>query len=193
MATWKDRHPSWEYRLWTSEKEKAPGVPWRLQSQIDRMSELNGKADLMRYELLLDHGGICVDADSECAHPLDESFLEPDCWSAWENEIHIPGMIATGYIGASKGCALVADVIDTIEKRSTAGDWHRQAAWRIVGPLIWTEVARRHPELRTYPAGAFLPEHYSGVAPAPYDGPVYARQFWGSTIVSKHYRYKGLT
>jgi mannosyltransferase OCH1-like enzyme len=193
MATWRDAHPDWEYTLIDSEKVRPDGKPWRMAPQIARIEEWNGKADLLRMEWILERGGFVMDADSICLHPLPDSILEYEAVACWENERHLPGMIATGYLGARAGSPLMADVLDTIEKRSAAGNWHREAAWRIVGPLIFTEVARRHPELHVMPAAAFIPRHYSGVDPAPYDGPVYADQKWGSTIVSPHYKYRGLT
>lgn len=166
-----------------------------MQRQINAMTELNGKADLMRYELLFDHGGVCVDADSEALRPLDERFVEPEAWACWESETHIPGMIATGYIGAHAGAPILHHVLGLIERRSAynLGLWAMDPAWRTLGPLIFTEVAKDHPELKIFPAGYMLPEHYSGVAPAPCDEAPFAAQYWGSTVHSKHFGYRGLT
>lgn len=193
MNTWRDLNSTWEYTLWTNDRERTRGVPWKYQRLINLQREWNGKADLMRYELLLEHGGLCVDADSECILPLPDSFLEHDAFACWENEKHLPGTVATGYLAARAGSPLMKDVLDTINLRARDPRWPADPAWRTVGPVIFTEVAKRHPELFVYPAKCFIPDHYSGVAPAESELPVYAKQFWGSTIHSPHYKYKGLT
>ena len=40
------------------------------------MNELAGKADILRYELLYEHGGFFIDADSECINPLDDFLTD---------------------------------------------------------------------------------------------------------------------
>jgi mannosyltransferase OCH1-like enzyme len=194
MATWRDAHVplGWEYRVWSNECEREPGVPWRLQSIIDRMPEWNGKADIMRLEILAYLGGVVVDADSQCLAPLTDDMLEHEAWACWEHETELPGTIATGYLASVAGSPLMHDVLDEIEERASEPGWHLLPAWRSVGPTVFTRVAQRHPELHCFPAAAFIPEHYCGKPPAPYSGTVYARQFFGSTSGSRHFRYAGL-
>ena len=48
--------------------------------------ELNGVADIMRYEILFNEGGIALDADSLCLRPLEDWVLEPAAFAAWEHE-----------------------------------------------------------------------------------------------------------
>jgi len=157
------------------------------------MSEWNGKADVMRLEILHEVGGLCVDADSEALHPIPDSFLDAACFAAWEHETHVPGTIATGTIASEPYGRLVFDVLDEIERRSGEEGWERLPAWRSVGPEVFTRLAKLHPELVIHPAKAFIPEHYCGTPPAPYDGPIYARQYFGSTVHSAWFRYKGLS
>ena len=87
MATWKDKHPDFEYIYWTEseigaihgvsvgsrptsdtevEEVGARQVIFDCQSKIDIMTEYNGKADIMRWEILYKYGGYFVDADSIC-------------------------------------------------------------------------------------------------------------------------------
>jgi mannosyltransferase OCH1-like enzyme len=170
-STWRTMHPDWEYRLWTDH------TGWENQSQIDIMSEWNGKADIMRYEILEKYGGILVDADSECVQPLDESFLVHEAFACWENEILRPGLVATGYVGACKGSSLMRKCIDAIKVRDIGG----VPAWQCVGPGLFTEVSRGYEGLYIYPARTFIPIHYTGLA-APGRSPIYAKQYWGSTL-----------
>jgi glycosyltransferase involved in cell wall biosynthesis len=171
MDTWRRKHPDWEYKVWRDH------TGWENQSQIDAMSEWNGRADIMRYEILERFGGILVDADSICVQALDDSFLEHKAFACWENEIVRPGLIAAGYVGAEKGSRFMRACINAIKTRSLAGC----RAWETVGPGLLTTVAKDHPELHVYPARTFIPMHYSGTE-APGDARVYAQQFWGSTF-----------
>jgi len=168
METWKAHHPDWQYKLWTSEKG------WGNQDKIDAMPEWNGKADIMRWEILWREGGVLVDADSICVQPLDEAFLQHDNFACWENESVRPGLIAAGYVGAAPGSLLMRKCIETVASRPLHGP-----AWQCVGPGLLTEVADE--TLHVFPARMFIPRHYTGVA-APGDAPVYATQHWGSTV-----------
>jgi len=170
MDTWRRAHPDWEYRVWTSEHG------WENQAQIDRMPEWNGKADIMRYEILEREGGILVDADSECVKPLEESFLDHDCFACFENETVLPGLVATGYVGACAGNRLMRACVEGIKPQLLD-----LPAWVCVGPVFFTAMARGYEGIHVFPSRMFIPTHHSG-APAPGDAPVYARQYWGSTV-----------
>jgi len=65
--------------------------------------ELNGVADIMRYEILFNEGGIALDADSLCLRPLEDWVLEPAAFAAWEHEHIRPGLIAAAALVAAKG------------------------------------------------------------------------------------------
>ena len=54
MQTWQDMNPDWEYMLWTD--DNLPEISNRIQ--FDAMKELAGKADILRYELLHNYGGV---------------------------------------------------------------------------------------------------------------------------------------
>lgn len=170
MDTWKTLNPTWEYRLWGND-----AVGWENQDAIDMMAEWNGKADIMRYEILRNHGGVVADADSECIQPLDDSFRHHDSFACFENEDVRPGLIACGAIGSVPHCRLMEKCVELIPSR-----WLLEPAWRSVGPLFFTQVARGYPGLYVYPARTFIPVHFTGRA-APGDAPIFARQYWGST------------
>jgi hypothetical protein len=67
MDTWPKHHPDWEYRLWTD-----ADLPVLDNADLfERAPSYAMKADLLRYEILVRHGGIYIDADFECHRPLD--------------------------------------------------------------------------------------------------------------------------
>ena len=170
MLSWRNMNPTWVYRLWTDL------TGWKNQAQIDGMSELCGKADIIRYEILEKWGGVYVDADALCLKPLDGRFTSPECWAAYENEVCRPGVIANGMLGAEPNSDLMADLV----LACSHADVRNLPAWRATGPTLLTQVAKRHPELEIFPAKTFYPKHWSGVI-APGDSPTYAEQYWAST------------
>lgn len=180
MVSWQLKNPDWVYHLWISDKDcggaKGPGGPWKNQAQIDAMPEFAGKADIMRYEILERWGGMYADADSRCVKSLDDRFLTPTCWAAYENEVYAPGMLANGTLGSEPGGALMKDMV----KACATARVTELPAWRCTGPTLLTQVAGRHPELVTMPARHFYPKHWSG-KPAPGDSEIFAEQLWGST------------
>jgi mannosyltransferase OCH1-like enzyme len=183
MKTWKDMNPEWEHIIWDDKmiSEKYP-KGFRNQSKIDEIEEWAGKADIMRYEILHDFGGIYIDADSICTNSLDEHFLKHDSFACFENEQCRGNLIANGYIGAVKYCKLMQILIEKISKLETVSFQKTgKMAWQCVGPLLFTEtIFERNYPISVYPSFVFIPEHYSGIK---YEGngKSYSKQFWGST------------
>src|SRR5208282_2305729 len=163
LHTWPEKNPGWECRLWTDADFKTYSVmrdggvhlsrePWKNREFILRMQELNGKADMMRFEILLEHGGIAVDADEECLRPLDDfplldspykrGFREHEAWAAYENETCRPELVAMGALGAAPGASVFEELVVGVANQD-----FRAPAWISVGPWYLTKAARRHPEL----------------------------------------------
>lgn len=180
IQTWRDRHPDWEFRMWgNSELE---GRSWinRDHMAAMRLRELNGVADMMRWEILHEQGGVVFDADSICVRPLDDELLACEAFACWESEIVRPGLIAAGYFGCGAGNAFVQQIIEDIAASPSVVD---DMAWKTVGPLRLTECYRKfqYTPLRIYPSHYFIPRHFTGLT---YEGtgPIYAHQLWGSTL-----------
>jgi mannosyltransferase OCH1-like enzyme len=176
IDSWSDKHVNgWLFTLWRDHK-----TGWKNQAAINRMREWNGKADIMRLEILEQHGGVCVDADSLCVKALDEgpeAFLENDgAFLFNENESCRPGIVGCGIMGAPAHSPFFAECVRRVAERDMS-----KPAWTTVGPLLVTEVAAALPEaVRVYPARHAHPVHYTGT-PAPGEGTVYAEQRWGGT------------
>jgi mannosyltransferase OCH1-like enzyme len=179
IETWIRHHPDWDIKLWGNaslqEREWDNGA--HMQAMAAR--ELNGVADMMRWEILYSEGGIVIDADSICMQPLDEALLDCEAFACWESEIARPGLIAAGYVGACPGNPFIGQIILDIRAEPSVTN---TLAWKSVGPQRLTDSYRRYRyhALRILPSHYFIPEHFSGVV---YDGPgpVYARQMWAST------------
>ncbi len=180
IKTWVDAHPGWDARLWGNEELET--LPWvnRDHMMAMRPRELNGVADMMRWEILHAHGGIVVDADSICVRALDDDMLDCPAFACWESEIARPGLVAAGYFGCEEGNDFVLKIIDEIHAAPTVID---AMAWQTVGPQRLTDCYRKfeYTPLRIYPSHYFIPRHFTGLTYQG-NGPVYAHQLWGSTL-----------
>jgi mannosyltransferase OCH1-like enzyme len=179
INTWAQHHPGWEIKIWGNRELLA--TQWINARHIQQMfgQELNGVADLMRWEILYQHGGIVLDADSICVRPLPEWILESDVFACWESELERPMLIAAGYVGAVAKNPFIGQIIHDLHQKPTVTN---DKAWRTVGPMALTEAyyKYKYSSLTILPSHFFIPEHYSGRR---YEGagPVFALQEWGST------------
>lgn len=178
MNSWRDQHPSWEYRLWTE-----ANLP-KLQHQalFDAFHGVyHAQADILRYELLYTFGGIYIDADSRCLRPLDDFFLDDGVWACAEND---RGLLANGFLGASPRSPLFAAVLDELAKLDVEAIANEDrdvlcgAAWVLTGPCCLSEVVKETGfSIRVYPGHYFFRGHSDG------DGKtVYGDHWWGTTF-----------
>ena len=80
IDNWQTKHPAWQFRLWGD--AELNGMQWKSRHQIDifRASERwEGVADLMRYEILHEHGGVYVDADTTAYAPSMIGYSNRRC------------------------------------------------------------------------------------------------------------------
>lgn len=178
INTWRELNPDYEVRVWGNEDYKS--YKWENKRHMEEMwkQELNGVADIMRYEILYNEGGITLDADSICLRPLEDWLLEPNEFACWENEFVRPGLVAAGYLGSVPKSPFFGQIIANLANEQTICN---DMAWKTVGPLrvtkSWQEM--KYP-MTIYPSHYFIPKHFSGIE---YEGngPVFATQLWGST------------
>jgi mannosyltransferase OCH1-like enzyme len=179
IRSWIERNPRWKIRVWGNHDLANYG--WYNARQMREMAtrEMNGVADIMRWEILYNEGGFVVDADSVCLRPLDDWLLEHDAFACWENEIVRPNLIAAGYVAANSGDGFIGQVMNDIHAEPTV---IHDMAWKTVGPQRLTDAyyAYRYTGLSVLPSHYFIPENFTGLRYSG-SGPVYAEQYWGST------------
>lgn len=180
IQSWIDGNPGWTVKIWGNAefRERA----WINRAHMLEMArrEWNGVADMMRWEILFDEGGVLVDADSWCTRPLPDWLLDCEAFACWENELIRPGLIAAGYFGTVPRNPFLARLIEGIRTQATVVD---RMAWASVGPLHLTETWKgaNYANLTILPSHFFIPRHFTGVEYTG-SGPVFARQEWGSTL-----------
>ena len=179
INTWIRRNPSWRVKVWGNQDLADYG--WVNVAHIKQMAgrELNGVADLMRWEILYNLGGFVVDADSICVRPLEDWLLDAESFACWENEIARPDLIAAGYVASIPGNPFFGQIVLDLQRQPSV---ITGMAWETVGPLRLTRSFRtyRYGGLTILPSHMFIPEHFTGLR---YEGSgiVFARQEWAST------------
>ena len=177
MRTWAKLHPGWDHVIWTD----ANLPEMRNIAEYHAMDTWNGKSDILRYEVLLRHGGVYCDADSLCVRPIDELIERHRSFAVYENETDHPGLIASGYVGIEAGSTLMRALVDGLTGRPVSERESGLPAWRAVGPGYFTEtiLALDDPIVRL-PSWTFLPRHHNGRQQAQ-GGRPYCRHYWGTT------------
>ena len=182
MDTWRDKHPGYEYIRWSESEIEKRGLPLSCINRINEMEEINGKADIIRWEILYHYGGIFIDADAICIEPFDDLLPDVKAFCGWENEQCREGLRATGTMAFPPKHPLVRECIEWIQNNDCSVERTGLRAWMSVGPLLLTKMlnTNNYPDVTVYPSYYFLPEHFTGLQ---YNGHgrVFAFQEWGST------------
>lgn len=182
MDTWKDKHPDFEYICWTEEEMKKRNMSFQCVEAIHCMPEINGKADIMRWEILYKYGGIFIDADSICIQPLDELIFSQKSFAAYENEYVRKDLLAPVLMGYYPQHPICRYAIEWILHNRDVIANPTLRAWKTVGPGLLTRAYSevKNNDLVIFPSFFFLPVHHTGVR---YQGhkKVYGYQEWGST------------
>ena len=187
LNSWKEKNPTWQYKLWT--EKNLPML--RCQQQFDTVECQVGKADILRYEVLLNEGGFYIDADSKCLEPLDDFFVDNDSFCCWENEYVRTGLMANGFLGATKNNVLIKDLVDGIERMDSQviKEITEYTCWQVLGPQYLTDRVTTIPytKIRIYPSHYFLPQYYLKWMPR-YEGSekVYSDHYYFSTYKTSH-------
>jgi mannosyltransferase OCH1-like enzyme len=178
IDTWKTINPDYEVKVWGNDDLKSH--KWFNAKHIQDMvrHELCGVADLMRYEILYNEGGITLDADSVCLAPLEDWLLKPDAFAHWEQETRRLGLINVSVMASVPENPFFGECIERLRAKESLV---KERAWITTGPMHITEVYHQteYP-LTVYPSHYFTRDHFSGYR---YEGNghCFATQFWGST------------
>lgn len=201
MNTWKDKHEKegFEYIRWTEAEMKKRGFHSQLTNKINDMNEINGKADILRWELLYEYGGFFVDADAYCVEPVTYLVDKYKAFVGYENEqvrgagwcpageyndvlANTHPLIATGTMAFPPKHELPRLAIEWIKNNDISIERTGKRAWRTVGPGLLTRLywEQKWEDITVLPSHLFLPIHATGLT---YNGrdKIYANQEWGST------------
>lgn len=184
MNTWRDKNPEFKYMRWHEKEINNHNAIFSCHDRVHEIEEINGKADILRWEILYEYGGVFLDADSICIDPIDDILMNAPCFAGWEQEQIRPGLIATGTMGFPPKHPLVKKAIEWIKNNPVSTRDTGKRAWQTVGPMLLTAMYNSSTDFQNemiiFPSYTFLPIHCSGLEYTGH-GKIYAFQEWGST------------
>ena len=204
MDTWKEKHESeeFEYIRWTESEIKKRGFKTQLRDRINEMEEISGKADILRWELLYEYGGVFVDADSYCIEPVTDLVEKYEAFVSYENEnirgagwhVEYPNenlddilakthpLLSNCVIGFPPKHEIPRLAIEWIKKNNVSIEETKKQPWRSVGSGLLTKLTwnNKFEEVAILPSYFFLPIHSCGLY-YPGHGKRYAHHEWGTT------------
>ena len=108
---WLELHPGWEYRLWKLDNLDFARRRPELIAQCSHYAQM---ADILRLEVLYQHGGVYLDTDFEALRPIDAIVgSSGGHLLCSEDGAHI----STGIIGARPYSPLIARLLDALPER----------------------------------------------------------------------------
>lgn len=146
--TWLEHHPAWHYRVWNLDNlDFEP----RCADLLPKCQHPAQMADLLRMEILFEHGGVYVDTDFECLRPLDTLLAGVGDFGCSEDG----RCLSIGLLGARKRSPLFDAVVrrfpDNIGVRPVNVE---------TGPAFFTEVVFREGfrnDFTVFPSHYFYP------------------------------------
>ena len=187
MNTWPKHHLNWDYKI--IDNEILHNRKFHNQRLIDiylestKYDRYAGAADLIRYEILYEHGGFMPGADAECLNNTDELWnQDPEfCYTVFENEKLRPKFVSPIYAANPKN-AFLEKIIDHLHSVS-ADIVKTKGAYRVTGNEFLAKfIEKNTPKIKIFPSHYFIPVHFSRPTER-YNGPdkIYAEQNWGTT------------
>ncbi|QDC10170.1 hypothetical protein FHY55_13340 [Oceanicola sp. D3] len=179
LRTWREKHPRAAYTLY--DNDFLDRFPFKCRAQIDAMLERRsypGVADLMRYEILAEFGGLLPGADSICLRSTDGLFERECAYTVYENEL-LRGRLVSPILACEPGNPFV---VALVERLAETDPDQLGMPWVATGNLFCTRMIEElNPDIEVFPSYFFNPLHYTGVLD-PDAKQAYALQVWGSTV-----------
>lgn len=183
MNTWKEKHQDWEYTLYDNDFLNSYNFKTQhLINEYLRRRLYCGVADLMRYEILYNNGGLLAEADSICYHNTEELFTKPCSYTVYENEM-VRGKLVSPILACEPKNEFVGILIEELSQLKTND---LDEPWRITGNLFVAKMIEKHkPNIHIFPSHYFIPIHFEGIVYGGNDK-IYAKQLFGSTHNSSY-------
>ena len=132
IRSWIEKHPDWVVKFWTDKVRPPPCKEMQLclieNFQFKKLKECyessdnwGEKSDLLRFEILLQEGGVYTDHDSNCLHPFDDFHKAYDFYGCLEQpHIAIEGFTITagnGLLAAKKNHPIIQESLNQVVDR----------------------------------------------------------------------------
>jgi hypothetical protein len=184
LAAWREYHPDWVVRLWREADLAALEMVNRKHFDALLADKCwHGAADIARYEILLNEGGVYVDIDSKPLRTFDGApFMDATFFAGYEPTPSMPGRVANGTIGAEANHHVLRQLTAVISEMQVI-----QPPWNTIGGTALTAVLSLHRECpcqaQILPARTFYATNHRG-KPTPGRERPYSEHFWATTNTS---------
>ena len=115
----RNKYPGWKYYLWTDKEVAKLNLVNKIH--YDNEKRYDGKADILRYELLYNFGGIYIDADSYwLGLDLGDLIKQTNYtgfFAAIENKERYNKGLANGVLGSSVNNPIAKYLVDILNKQ----------------------------------------------------------------------------
>lgn len=149
VARFRDLHPDWEVNLWTDALVETLELTCR--PDFLAATELAMKADILRYELLYQFGGVYADVDVEPQKPFDPIVERRSNFAALEDGTYLGNAV----LGSEALDPFFAKLLLALPDSVTL-NWARPINER-TGPMFLSRVWREHGGLGIVPGFWFYP------------------------------------
>ncbi|WP_195155533.1 glycosyltransferase [Candidatus Protochlamydia phocaeensis] len=148
--SWIKHHPEqagWQVKLWTNEdvgaiiEQKRREFP-AVGKAWDVATKWAEKADIARYCILHEHGGLYADSDLPCYGPVDDLHDQTEFYAGIEENCHSLGIMYVGnaLIGAKPGRAVMQRCLENLRPHK-ANEHPWAIIWR-TGPGLLTNCVK---------------------------------------------------
>lgn len=124
VLSWRRYHPDWQFRIWSDEEAHAlvaASFPDLLATYEGFTYDIQ-RADVIRYLILLRHGGVYADLDLECLRPI-EPLLAGGCFIAGHApafhacELGRQEMVCNSFLAAAPGHSVLQALLRYLDQR----------------------------------------------------------------------------
>jgi len=163
--------PTWEMRLWTDSDVDQ----FKTAGMIKEARRPAQKADIMRIEIVYEHGGVYLDTDTEVLRRFDP-LLGDEAFAGLQQENYL----CTTPLGAVPKSAFFSKLMGALETRKVNGDILKQTANTFVTEF-W--LANQDLPLAVYPTHCFCPYLWWDKPPLAYSPETFCVHHWNQSWV----------
>ncbi len=152
--TWKEKNPSWEYRLWgKNEMDELLRTHFAdFEPTYREFKHDVQRWDAIRYMILYIYGGVYTDLDTECYRSIDTLLEDKEICIGLEPDEHIHQGYPKPFIGNAFMCSISShvfwlDVLHAIKQNVIANDNIKHKGTYVLsttGPLMMSETIAKY-------------------------------------------------
>ena len=148
---WQKLNPEYTFKLWND--NNLPVL--QNQKEYDFLENITAKTDLLRLEILYQFGGIYIDTDTVCKHPIHETVKDLSCFGM--TGLH--GKVANGFLGCSLQHPAFKEILDRIPMHfqvlACSPKKEEYSMYNVTGTRFITPILRKYIDFTQLPRWVF--------------------------------------